>query len=241
MREFQVSYAVWKATTQASGFPCAHRWRDGAGTEGDHELVEVYSGNRSFVFRASIKGADETDWVTVFKPASTTSESDDDAIATLIGLAPSGFSDDRHSSDGALIVKGDPGTEDTDPKFYPHHFTIGLASGATWHDLNIPSDGTSRMQYLTIQVRNPVLGDMVEVLFRANASGEIAPLDTVLGTFGGICPAFHTDANGWSLPRREPQDQGSAKLVPNGAKVSIRFTAGDASGRDLIIDAACHE
>jgi hypothetical protein len=148
----------------------------------------------------------------------------------------------RTSVDGALVVKQDPGTPDTDPKFYPHSFAVPTTSGVHWFDLSIPQNGTSRMQYLAIQVRGPVLGDRVDVVFRADNSGTTgAPENTVLADFGGIHPSMHLDSAGWSVERREPRDQGSAKLVPAGVKVSIRYNAADAAGRDLIVDACCHE
>jgi len=183
-------------------------------------------------------------WLDSSSPAPTTCPTDTahaiDGVKTS-RLQESVQDGGRRSDDGALVVKQDPGTPDTDPRFYPHRFKIP-AAGVHWFDLGIPKDGTSRMQYLITQIRGAVLGDLLEVLFRSDGTvPAYGPADTVLQTFGGISPTMATDAGGWSTPRREPQDQGSAKRVPAGVKVSIRYTAADAAGRDVVVDACCHE
>lgn len=143
---------------------------------------------------------------------------------------PAGTSE---TDDGALRVKQDPGNSETDPKFYPNTFTVPTTAGDHWFDLDCPAG--SLLQYLSVQVKDPAVGDVIGVRFRLISD------DTEVGSFGGINPSYHVDASGWSLPRRAPKDQGSAKEVPAGVKVSIKFTSADAAGRTLAVDACCHE
>jgi hypothetical protein len=119
---------------------------------------------------------------------------------------------------------------------------VPAAATPTWFDLSVPQDGSARMQYLTTQVRGGKPGDTLGVYFRSDGTvPQYGPADTVLATFGGISPGMHQDANGWGMPRREPQDQGSAKHIPAGVKVSILYTPADAAGRDLLVDVCSHE
>lgn len=146
------------------------------------------------------------------------------------------------TTDGALIVRQDPGTEATDPRFRCGQFVVAAAAGDHWFDLPVPLTGEARLQYVVAQVRGACLGDRLEVVFRSTGQEPgLPPLDTVLQTFGEVHPAMHADARGWSVPRREPQDLGSAKLLPLGVKASVRYTCADATGRDLIVDCCCHE
>lgn len=154
--------------------------------------------------------------------------------------APIGPLQWTRTADGAIIVRQEPGTIATDPKFRCGNFTVPSAAGRHLFDLPVPVGAL--MQYLTAQVKGVKLGDRLEVVFRSNGTvPQFGPAGTELQTFGEIHPPMYVDGNGWSPPRREPQEIGSAKAIPAGVKVSVAYTSIDAAGRDLIVDVCCHE
>lgn len=124
MRTLNISYAVWKTLVQGNSFAHCHRWRGDKATEDDHEVVEVYAGHRDIVLRASLSGADETDWDTTFKASSTEQPTDDDAVATLYGTMVEGFTS---SGERKVVVGPREGSE-------KYIYTHNLCDAATWFE-----------------------------------------------------------------------------------------------------------
>lgn len=124
MKLFEITYATWKTLTTDNGFTHYYRYVGRAGTAGDHELVEVYAGNRSFVFQASASGADETDWDTTFKSAGTEVAQREDGHALVLGTPKSGYDAEGHQK---MVQEPRPGSE---KYFYTHN----LCDPCTWFE-----------------------------------------------------------------------------------------------------------
>lgn len=147
---------------------------------------------------------------------------------------------ERRSDDGSAIVKNDPGTADTDPKYYGEILSTSVA-GANVFDLT--DIGGKHLQSFQLQVRGAMFGDFVEVQFRSDGTVEAyGPPNYVVQSFGRMNPPLGTFGNGWSHRIEEPDEKvGTAKLVPTGIKVTLVYDATTSAVRDIAVDLVVQE
>lgn len=145
-------------------------------------------------------------------------------------------SDPEHTSDGALRVKLEPGTPDTDPKFYLHRWTTAGAAGDEWFDVS-PAFAGKLIQGVMYQIENPVYGDEIDVAFRSDGSNVpvFGPADTLIQSFG---PCNVPQGAGW---QKDKVLFDTTKQVPAGLKVSFKYTSADVTVHNLCVDFLMYE
>ena len=141
----------------------------------------------------------------------------------------------RKSADGAMVIKGDPGTKDTDPTFHRGHESI-TADG--WTTVDLPGGVAGvYLQDLWWQTKDAQLGDLVSVII------ALVSDNTEVASFGACNVLMARDSAGWSPENAKASVFLTSTLIPAGTKCRIRyFAAGTALGtRELLCDCLVHE
>jgi hypothetical protein len=148
----------------------------------------------------------------------------------------------RLTPDGAVAMKIDPGTADTDPKFYPYNLTVADAE-PVYLDLTDLTPGR-RIQGVLFQVKGAKFGDKLDVLFASDGTfpnpappPENLPENTPLQSFGPI----NAPLNGGSPFIQREIMFNTSKPIPPGVKVRFCYDATDADPREVTIDCLAHQ
>jgi hypothetical protein len=149
----------------------------------------------------------------------------------------------RLSADRALDAKIDPGTADTDPKFYCAHKTVTVDGWSTWDFTGVTSG--KYLQDFWFQTKDAHLGDKVSVIFASDGTdtGTYGVNNTEVASFGECTVNMQQDASGWSPVVDKAAQFQTSKYIPAGLKVRVKYYATGSSlgNRELLFDALLHE
>lgn len=144
-----------------------------------------------------------------------------------------------HEEDGSLVVKVDPGTPDTDPKFRAQpKATVTQAESPKAIDADFTATG-KRFAGIRVMCKDAFAGDTIAGQAVSDGTDEATygPAGTVILDFGGI--NVHVVAPGeWDDPEIfPPPSVATSKLIPPGLKLRIVYTTtADAGTREILHD-----
>lgn len=143
----------------------------------------------------------------------------------------------RLASDDALAVKVDPGSADTDPRFYCDRQSVTTADDWTVWDLPGGEAG-KRLQSFFFQTKDAKEGDKISVVI-AIAGGELE--NTEVASFGEVSVRQDRDSNGWSPVDDRGARFQTSKLIPAGLKVRYKYYAAGSGTRAIQVESLVHE
>jgi hypothetical protein len=149
----------------------------------------------------------------------------------------------RRSPDDALAVKIDPGTADTDPKFFAYTLSVPATVGDHYVDLTDLIAGR-RLQGLIYQIKDAKYGDTIDVEFCSDGTTPnpapppaSLPENTVLQTFGPKNAPLTEDETGWS---RDEVVFNTSKEIPATIKVRFKYSNSTTIAHTVTIDVLAH-